>query len=232
MRTPALLILGTSAILAVAIPWRAATAADADLAALVAQAAKYQSGQSVEPIQKIEQLLRDSAAKPALKAELEGAAVKLLAPTATFEARRFACQILAVVGTDASLPALAELMTDEETVGIACLALSARRSPQAVAVLRNALPSARGRAQLQIISALGNHRDAQSVAKLVELARGADTAVAQTAIFALSKIGSPAARDAIAGVLGVRDRGLDVRARRLRHRSAQRIDPHRARIHG
>ena len=41
-----------------------ATTLDRDLQ-LAAEAARYESGQSAEPIQKIEQLLRDSAARPA-----------------------------------------------------------------------------------------------------------------------------------------------------------------------
>lgn len=170
---------------------------DAGLQKLVADAAKYESGQNAEPIQKIEQLLRDALGKPALQAELEAAMVKLLAPTSTFEARRFACQILAVVGTDASLPALAELLKNDDTAGIACLALSTRRSPKVNETLRNALASARGRRQLQIVGALGNHQDPDSVKTLASLARDADAAVAETAIIALSKIGTAAAHEAI-----------------------------------
>jgi HEAT repeat protein len=191
-------LIACSVASAAAFPLRAETAAD--LPKLIADAAKYESGQNAEPIQKIEQILRDSAGKPALRAELEAAAVKLLAPTATFEARRFACQILAVVGTDASLPALAELLKSDETAGIACLALSDRCSLKANEVLRNFLPSARGGVRLQIIGALGNHRDALSVKALAELTRDADAAVAETAILALGKIGSTAAHDAVAAL--------------------------------
>ena len=192
--------IACSILLVVASPLRAQTAADADLRKLIADAVKYQSGQSVEPLQKIDQLLRDSAAKPALRADLEAAAVKFLAPGATFEARRFACQLLAVVGTDTSLPALAELLSNDETAGIACLALSGRRSPKVNQVLRNALPSARNRTRLQIISALGNHRDAESVKALAELARGGDAEASEMAIVALGKIGGGAAHDAVAAL--------------------------------
>jgi HEAT repeat protein len=194
------ILIAYSIAVAFALPLAAATGAEADLSKLFADAAKYQSGQSAEPMQKIEQLLRDSATKPALRAELEDAAVRLLDPSASFEARRFACQILAVVGTNASLPALAELLKSEETVGIACLALSARQSPKVNEILRDALPSARGRTRLQIIGALGNHRDAQSVTALAELARDADAAVAETAILALGKIGGAAAHEAVAAL--------------------------------
>ena len=170
----------------------------ADMSQLIADAAKYESGQSVEPLQKIEQLLRDSIANPGLRAELEAAMIKMLAPGATFEARRFACQQLAVIGTDASLPALTELLKNEETAGIACLALSCRHSPGAAEILRNALTAASGgRSRIQLIIALGNHCDAQSVRLLTEMTRDADATVACAAIIALGKIADKPSRESI-----------------------------------
>lgn len=180
------------------MPLRADSAAD--LPQLVAQASQYQAGQSAESLARLEQILRDSAGNPALKAELERALAKLLAPGSTFEARRFACKWLAAIGTDASLPALAPLLADDETVGIACLALSSQNSPQACALLRKALASAHGPARVQIIAALGDHADGEAVPALAGLARGADAAVAEAAVLALGKIGNKAAHDAIAAL--------------------------------
>ncbi len=178
--------------LALALPLQAA-----DMSQLITDAAKYESGQSVEPLRKFEQLLRDSAAKPALRAEIETAMIKLLAPPATFEARRFACQQLSAIGTDASLPALAELLKKEETTGIACLALGVHPSAKANAILRAAFASAKGRARLQIATTLGDRRDAEAVKTLSEMARDNDALVAGTAIFALGKIASEPARKTI-----------------------------------
>ncbi|OGV70729.1 MAG: hypothetical protein A2283_16530 [Lentisphaerae bacterium RIFOXYA12_FULL_48_11] len=172
----------------------------ADLSQLLADAAKYESGQSVEPLQKIEQLLRDSVARPDLQAELEAAMIKLLAPGSTFEARRFACQQLTVIGTDASLPVLAELLKNEETAGIACLALGCQRLPKAVEVLRNALTTVRGRARIQLSIALGNHRDVQSVRLLAEMTHDTDADVACAAIIALGKIADKPSCESIAAL--------------------------------
>jgi len=183
------------AALVLALPLQAT-----DLSQLIADTTKYESGQSVEPLRKFEELLRDSARKPSLRAELEAAMIRLLAPTSTFEARRFACQQLAVIGTDASLPALAELLKNEETAGIACLALGSRQSPKIAETLRNALPAARGRIRLQIISTLGNQQDKQSVKPLAELARDSDAGVASAAILALGKIGGREAHAVIAAL--------------------------------
>ncbi|MDD4871736.1 MAG: HEAT repeat domain-containing protein [Kiritimatiellae bacterium] len=172
----------------------------ADLSQLIADAAKYESGQSVEPLQKIEQLIRDSVGKSDLQAELETAMIKLLTSNSTFEARRFACQQLAVIGTDASLPVLAELLKNEETAGIACLALSCQRLPKAVEILSNTLTAVRGRSRIQLIIALGNHRDMQSVRLLTEMVRDTDTDVACAAIIALSKIADKSSCESIAAL--------------------------------
>jgi len=187
-------------MLAAWLPLRAEAAPDADLQRLMSEAAQYESGQDLRPLQQIEQRLRDSAGKPAERAELEAALVKLLAPSATFEARRFACQLLAVIGTEASRSALADLLKNEETVGIACLALGGQRTPKAAELLRNALPSARGRARHQILGALGNQQDAQSVKTFADLAGDVDPAIAETAILALGRMNTAAAHDAIAAL--------------------------------
>ncbi|MCX7887408.1 MAG: HEAT repeat domain-containing protein, partial [Verrucomicrobiae bacterium] len=104
------------------------------------------------------------------------------------------------LGTERSLAALAELLRHEETVGIACLALNSRRSAKVAQLLRDALPASKGRARLQIISAIGNQRDKLAVRALGELARHSDCGVANEAIIALGKIGGPEAQRLIAAL--------------------------------
>jgi HEAT repeat protein len=177
-----------------------APAVAADLSQLVTEVARYESGQSDAPLRQIEQLVRESKVNRKERAELESALVKLLAPTSTYEGQRFACLQLAVVGTDASVPAIGKLLDDEQTIGIACLAFSKRPSSKANKLLRVALAKAHGRGQLQIISTLGNRRDTQAVKALTKLARDSDVAVAQTSIEALGKIANQSARKAIAAM--------------------------------
>ena len=170
----------------------------AELDSIIAAAAKYQSGLSREPLQQIEELVRSSAGNPAQRKELEAGLIKLLAPTSTFEARRFACLTLAVVGTEASFPVLAELLKSEDTVGIACFALGPQPSPKASEVLRAALPTARGACRMHLINTLGDRADADAVKLLADFTRSPDDLITDAAISALGKIATPAALSQLA----------------------------------
>ncbi|MCW5552000.1 MAG: HEAT repeat domain-containing protein [Verrucomicrobiae bacterium] len=193
----AALILG-SVLLAATPP--AATAADHS--ALIASVAKWESGQDIQPLFQLEELVREAVGNRKSRAELELALLKLLAPDCTFEARRFACQQLAIIGSDASVPALANLLQNNDTIGLACLAFGNRPSTRADTALRNALPDAAGQGRLQIISTLGNRRDAKAVIPLAILARDADSLVALTAIQALGKIANAPARKTLTALEG------------------------------
>jgi HEAT repeat protein len=176
------------------------TCAASELDPLVALAATYESGGSEEPLRRLEKFLCEAGGAPERRAELEHALFRLLAPEATFEAKRFACLQLAVHGSEASLPALAALLEQEETVGIACFAFGGMRSPKAGDVLRAALPKSKGTARLQLVGALGRRAEPASVQPLVALASDADGAVACAAIRALGAIDAAPAREAVAAL--------------------------------
>ena len=170
----------------------------ANVAKIVAAAADYESGKTTVPLREVEALVRQSAGNKALRKQLETELARLLAGNATFEAKRFACAQLAVVGSDAILPDIAELLKKDETAGIACLALSATPSAKANTTLRNALSEARGLARVHILNTLGDRRDPNAVKPLSKLARDVDSAAAQAAIISLGKIGTVPAAAALA----------------------------------
>jgi len=172
----------------------------ADLSQLTAAVAKWESGQNAGPLRQMEQLARASAGQPAARAELEAALIQVLTPAATFEAQRFACQQVAVIGSDASVPALAKLLQGNETIGIACLAFGNRPSAKADKALRDVLPAARDMGRRQIIATLGNRRDAKAVKPLAKLAHDTDAAVAEAAIRALGNIATESAAQEIAAL--------------------------------
>lgn len=153
----------------------------------------YESGADATPLRHYEQLVAQSVNDAALRKSVEADLVRVLAGDSTFEAKRFACLNLAVIGTEASVPALAAWLKPDETVGIACAALAQNPSPKATAELRKALGSTKGRAQAQVAHALGVRQDTKAVAQLSQLASGSDLDAAEAAIIALGKIGTPAA---------------------------------------
>lgn len=164
---------------------------------LVKAAASYQSGQSMQPLRRLEELTRQSVADPELRKAIELELAGLLTAHSTLEAKQFACQILATVGTEISLPALGELLNDAATVSIACQSLGGHPSEKASAVLRKALGQTTGEARQQVISTLAARQDAESVPALIGLAKDRELATASAAVLALGRIATAPAREAI-----------------------------------
>ena len=109
---------------------------------------------------------------------------------------------LRIVGTAASVPALAALLGEERTSQAARYALEGMPFPEAVAALRQALGQTSGLIKAGLIDSLGWRRDAASVPLLTPLLSGPDTAIAAAAASALGRIGS---KDAIAALTSARD---------------------------
>jgi HEAT repeat protein len=170
----------------------------ADIAKLVAEAATYLPGQSSEPFRRIEELVTQSS--PKARQQLEAGLVQLLAPAATFEARRFACKQLGIIGSKTALPALSLLLTNDETAGIACLALTTYPSGKADDILRDALIASAGTARIQVIITVGDRRDSKAVKVLAQLAADANLSTANAAIVALGKLADQTAWNAIAAL--------------------------------
>jgi HEAT repeat protein len=170
----------------------------AEIEKIVAAAATCQAGQSREPFRQLEELVGNPSSS--VRRHLEEGLVRLLEPTSTFEARRFACKQLGIIGDKRALSALAKLLLSEETAGIACLALTTYPPGKTDEILRAALPSAPGVARVQIIDTLGDRRDAKAVKLLGQFATNAEPAVAGAAITALGKIGNQAAWKSISSL--------------------------------
>lgn len=170
-----------------------------DLDALVQAAAAYESGQSLEPLRRLEEKVQQSI-QTGIRGDIESALIKLLQTNSTFEARKFAAKQLGIIGSSAALPALNGLLKDDDTAGLACLALTAYPAGKADDLLRSALEFAGPKAVVQIINTLGDRKDARSVPVLEHYTKNADLSTAEAAVAALGKIGTPAAFKAIHGL--------------------------------
>jgi len=160
-------------------------------------AAKYHSGDSLEPFRRLEEGVRLSISRPDLRKEVEAALIQLLEPSATFEAQRFACKQLSIIGSKSALPALAKLLKDDVTVGIACLALTTYPPGDADRVLRDGLNGVSGTSRVQILNTLGNRRDPKSFPLFIRMAGLENKETAEAAIAGLGKLGTREAADAI-----------------------------------
>jgi len=125
----------------------------------------------------------------------------LLNPAATPAAKDFACRRLAIIGSAASVPALAGLLGDEKLSNMACFALEGIPDPAAQDALCQALRSLPAERRTDVIQSLGNRRAQTAVPDLVRLLTGETPAHRRAAAAALGKIGGPAAAEALTAAL-------------------------------
>ncbi|NIO41521.1 MAG: hypothetical protein GTO41_15910, partial [Burkholderiales bacterium] len=175
------LVLVLSCVVAAAIE---KAGIDDKLSAIV----NYQRGMDTQPLIAVEQLIRDSQNQPEKRKYIERRLADLLAD-ATFEGKSFICKQLWFIGTAESVPAVAKLLTDEETADMACYAIGQNPSPEAGRALRDALGGAPPKLQVRIINLLGDRRDTLSVGALGKFVFSTENQVADAAVAALGKIG-------------------------------------------
>src|SRR3990167_500068 len=123
--------------------------------------AKYQFGQSREPLVTIEADIRKTPASGYKDIENRLLAV-LKSPETSKDAKRYICRWLGVVGSAECIPAVAELLTDEDLSHPARMALEPKADPAAGAALRAALPKVKGKLLAGLIGSIGVRRDAEA----------------------------------------------------------------------
>lgn len=189
-------VLGVAVALS-ASPSRAAAAVSPNLQEWVSEVSVYHSGQSLEALRKLEEKVRASLNAPNLRAEVEAALVELLGPESSYEARSFAAKQLAILGTQKALPAIGQLLEEPQTVGLACLALSAYPPGKADQLLRRALTDARGAARVQILNTLADRRDTKAARLFAKAAADPEPAVFEAGVAALGKLGTRTAYETL-----------------------------------
>ncbi len=156
---------------------------------------KYEHGQDMAPLLAIDreviQAMASGSSRSACAARL---AALLEAADTTPAARQYVCLQLRQVGTPAQVPLLVRLLTSAEMADSARQTLQAIPGEESAAAMRTALGTLRGTLLLGAVNSVGVRRDGQAVAKLQELAVGADQPVAEAALRALGNIANdPAA---------------------------------------
>jgi HEAT repeat protein len=177
----------------------AAPAADAEVDAALASAARYRHGDERKPLHAVQQLvLRANSlagdAGSAFRARLADRMARLLtAKDATAAAKAFVCGQLADIATEKQAPALAALLADKETADAALQALTRIPGPAVDRILRDASGTLTGSLKIGAVSALGERRDRAAADSLIAMLADADEGLACAAASALGKIGGDAA---------------------------------------
>lgn len=161
--------------------------------------AAYDWGADAAPLTTIDKAVIAAHADQALRADLEKMLQAILGAGPSRAAKEYACRKLMMIGTAASVPALAALLGDEENSHMARFALERIDAAEAGAALRAALDAVQGELKIGMISSLAGRRDTASVPALAKLLAG-DASIATAAAEALGTIGTPEALAALAAV--------------------------------
>jgi HEAT repeat protein len=154
---------------------------------------RYDRGSGRGALLPIDDAVAAATPDTALRAALETRLVAVLRGPASAVAREYACEKLARIGGPDAAPALAALLSDPDLAHAAANALRAIPGEAASRALRQSLERLSGLPLLGAIAALGQRRDATSVAALAGFLGHAEERVATAAAAALGEIGTVAA---------------------------------------
>jgi HEAT repeat protein len=177
------------------------TVAQPDVATAIPSLKDYQQQMGRAKLLAVEELVRKSHAQPELKKHLEQQMIALLESDTTAEAKQFVCRQLWLIGSEACVPVLRKMLVDEKTTDMACYALKSNPAPEVDKALRDTVANVKGVAQQAIVNLLGDRRDGKSILVLQVLISTKDTAVAESALIALGKMGHPLAAEFLANRL-------------------------------
>ena len=174
----------------------AAAGALAQAPELFQRLATYQLSGSREPVSTVETLARTGT--PEQRQAVEKGVLSVLAdPQATADGKSICCRLLREIGSPASVPVLAALLTDPRLTHMARFALQSIPGPEAGAALRDALGRTQGEIRIGVIGSIGARGDGAAVPALLALAAG-DTPSGEAAMRALGRIGG---EPALAGLV-------------------------------
>jgi HEAT repeat protein len=164
---------------------------------LLDKAKTYDFGKSRADLTTISDMIRQASGKPEMK-DMEKQLDDFLKSDANYAAKQFVCRELSVVGTEASVPVLASMLTDEKNADSARYAIERIPGEAVDDALRQALSKANGNAKIGIINTLGVRGDKKTVGSLTELVNDPNQTFAVAAVAALGRIDDAGATEALA----------------------------------
>jgi hypothetical protein len=178
--------------------WPAHTAAEVD--SLLAKISTYEIGADPTPPIQFDELVEQSLSSAEFRKTIETKLLQFLQSKATAAGKEVAFRGLSLVGTNASIPVLAPLLTRVETAEMARYALAAIPGAVVDEALRKSLAQAPNeQIRIGIIGSLGHRKDTKSVPALAALLAGpANAEPAGAVAAALANIADQPALDALA----------------------------------
>ena len=134
----------------------------AELEPTLSRIAKFEAGQSRDPLYQLTMLVQDSMASAALTRQIEARLLEFLQSDATVAGKQAVSQQLSLIATDASVPVLSGMLMHSETAEMARYALARIPGPKADDALRKALDTTSGSVRIGIVNSLGERRDSKS----------------------------------------------------------------------
>ena len=125
--------------------------------------------------------------------EREVRLIEILKRGASIQEKDQACRELQIIGSPASIPALAALLMDKDLSHMARYALEPMPYPEAGKALRMALAQTTSLVKIGIINSLGFREEKEAVPDLIGLLKDSDGEVVSSAAAALGRIGTPEA---------------------------------------
>ena len=150
----------------------------------------YHFGESRVPVARVEDMVRQSLQSPESRALIASMLAELLEGDTTVDGKRIVCRQLSLIGTQAQLPQLAPLLTDETLSDPARYALERIPGEAVDLALVNALSTTSGKTRIGIINSLGVRGAPSARPELRALRNDRDPATAEAARAALRR-GAP-----------------------------------------
>lgn len=158
----------------------------------------YNWGEDRNALNPIDEAVNSSHGDPEARQRLENRMIEVLQSDATRNGKDYVCRKLKVMGTDASVPALAAMLGDASHSHMARYALQSIPGDAASQALIDALDSVSGKLRAGVVGSLGARADNEAVPALSQLLGDGDSVVARAAALALGAIRSPDAAKALA----------------------------------
>jgi hypothetical protein len=158
---------------------------------------KYDFGPGLNALGPIDQAVVSTHGNAGDRKKLESQLVETLKAGVPRGAINFICRKLMVIGTAASVPALAALLGNKDSSHMARYALERIPGEEAAKALRDSLSQLKGELLIGIIGSLGVRQDAKSVDALGSTVLSPDSTIARAAAIALGAIQTPEAAKAL-----------------------------------